>query len=225
MPAARGFVIALLGAESTGKTTLAQALQAALAGGAGARGGARRVAVVSEYLREFCDREQRTPHRHEQLPIADEQTRRIAAAAAVHDIVIADTTALMTAVYSDLVFGDTSLYPRAQTAHAHCDLTLLAALDLPWQADGLQRDGAHVREPVDALVRAALGRAGAAYSVVFGSDAARLEAALACVQRALAPDRHPDDGGDNRARWHWHCERCGDPQCEARERRRLLPTR
>ena len=230
MPAARGFVIALLGAESTGKTTLAHALQAALAdfgaaGGTagGAAGGGRRVAVVPEYLREFCDRERRTPHRDEQQPIADEQTRRIEAAAAAHDIVIADTTALMTAVYSDLVFGDTSLYPRAQAAHAHCDLTLLAALDLPWQADGLQRDGPHVREPVDARVRAALGRAGAAYSVVFGSGAVRLEAALACVERALAP--RPDRDDDGRARWHWHCERCGDPQCEGRERHRLLPTR
>ncbi|MDE2094142.1 MAG: AAA family ATPase [Burkholderiales bacterium] len=232
MPAARGFVIALLGAESTGKTTLAQALQAALAGvGTGTEtsgvpaGGARRVALVSEYLREFCDRERRTPHRHEQPPIADEQTRRIAAAAASHDIVIADTTALMTAVYSDLVFGDTSLYPRAQGAHAQCDLTLLAALDLPWQADGLQRDGAHVREPVDALVRAALGRAGTAYSVVFGSGTARLEAALACVRRALAPDADSNGGDGGSARWHWHCEHCGDPQCEALERHRLLPGR
>ena len=244
MPAARGFVIALLGAESTGKTTLAQALRAALGGvGTGAEaagapaGGTRRVALVSEYLREFCDREQRTPHRHEQQRIADEQTRRIAAAAAAHDIVIADTTALMTAVYSDLVFGDTSLYPRAQTAHAHCDLTLLAALDLPWQADGLQRDGAHVREPVDARVRAALGRAGLAYSVVFGSGALRLDAALACVRRALDPPAAADDGGDGdgeRWRWRWHCERCGDPQCEGREghggpagpaRRTLLPVR
>ena len=222
MPAARGFVIALLGAESTGKTTLAQALQAALAGG-GPADDRRRVALVPETLREFCDRERRTPRQDEQQNIADEQTRRIAAATHDHDIVIADTTALMIAVYSDHVFGDTSLYPGAQAAHARCDLTLLTALDLPWQADGLQRDGPHVREPVDARVRAALGRAGAAYSVVFGSGAARLEAALACVEHALAP--RPDRDDDGSARWHWHCERCGDPQCEGRERHRLLPTR
>ena len=201
----RGFVIALLGAESTGKTTLATALREALT----AEG--RDAIVVTEYLREFCDRAQRTPRVDEQQGIADEQTRRIDAAAQTHKFVIADTSALMIAVYSDQVFGDASLYASAQAAHARCDLTLLTALDLPWQADGLQRDGPQVREPVDAKVRAALQRAGTPYGVVMGAGAARAAAALACVQRALAPA--PEAGS---ARWQWHCERCGDANCERR---------
>ena len=208
------FVIALLGAESTGKTTLARGLTDALA----AEG--RRVAFVAEYLREFCDREGRTPRIDEQPAIAAEQMRRIADATAEHEFVIADTTALMIAVYSDTVFADTSLYASAQRAHAEaCDLTLLTALDLPWQPDGLQRDGPHVREPVDTRVRCALARADIPYSVVFGSGDARLHAALASVHRALAPPE-PDAG----ARWHWHCERCGDANCErhARLPRRVL---
>ena len=53
----RAFVVALLGAESTGKTTLAREIGAALA----ARG--RSVAVVGEALREFCDVNARTPRR------------------------------------------------------------------------------------------------------------------------------------------------------------------
>ena len=209
----RGFVIALLGAESTGKTTLARGLCEAL------DASDRRVVVVSEYLREFCEREGRTPHAHEQRHIADEQTRRIEAAAHEHDLVIADTTALMIAVYSDLIFGDTLLYASAQAAHAQCDLTLLTALDLAWQADGLQRDGPHVQEPVDALVRRALDRAGLGYSVIAGTGAARLQGALACIQRATeAPVPTP---AAVQARWHWHCDRCGDSDCE---RRPLLPT-
>ena len=208
---AEAFVIALLGAESTGKTVLAAVLAAALATPA------RRVAVVPEYLRQFCDTHGRTPHPDEQAHIAAEQTRRIDAAAPGHDIVVADTTALMIAVYSEHVFGDTGLYASALAAHARCDLTLLTALDLPWQADGLQRDGPHVREPVDAAVRRALGGAGLGYSVISGSGAARLDAALACVQRAMAPP--PADAGSAR-RWQWHCERCGDTTCE---RHALLP--
>ena len=212
MSEGRGVVIALLGAESTGKTTLARALRDALAADG------FEAVVVPEYLREFCDRAQRTPRADEQQGIADEQTRRIEAAALAHKFVIADTTALMIAVYSDQVFGDAGLYAQAQAVHARgCELTLLTALDLPWQADGLQRDGPQVREPVDAKVRAALQRAGAPYSVVFGSGAARLEAALACVQRALAPPTASDAGNP---RWHWHCERCGDANCE---RHALLP--
>jgi nicotinamide riboside kinase len=208
MNATRGFVITLLGAESTGKTTLARDLCEALASDE------RRVVVVPEYLREFCDLNRRTPQPHEQAGIAAEQTRRIEAAAGAHDLVIADTSALMIAVYSDQVFGDASLYPSAEAAHTRANLTLLTALDLEWESDGLQRDGPHVREPVDARVRAALARAGSAYSVVFGRGTRRLDAALASVRRALDP---PPAG---RARWQWHCERCGDPDCE---RHPLLP--
>ena len=176
----RGFVIALLGAESTGKTTLAEALVHAL------RGDGRSAALVTEYLREFCDEQQRTPRQAEQAGIADMQTRRIADAACDVDVVVADTTALMIAVYSDKVFGDTGLYASAVDAHRACDLTLLTALDLPWQADGLQRDGPQVREPVDAMLRAALARAGIGYSVVAGHGPARLTAALQAVRHALA---------------------------------------
>jgi len=207
------FVIALLGAESTGKTTLAAELQAALTAPE------RRVGLVGEHLREFCDQLGRTPRQDEQRAIAREQTRRIADAAATHDIVIADTTALMIAVYSDQVFGDTSLYAEAGTAQSACQLTLLTALDLPWLPDGLQRDGPHVRDPVDAKVRAALGAAGLPYSIVAGRGPARLQAALAAIERALNPP--PDDTNvTTGARWRWHCERCGDANCE---RHTLLP--
>jgi nicotinamide riboside kinase len=199
----RGFVIALLGAESTGKSGLARRLGQALA----APG--RSVVVVHEYLREFCDALGRTPRRDEQAGIAAEQTRRIATAAEGHDIVVADTTALMIAVYSEHVFGDPGLFADALAAHACCDLTLLTALDLPWQADGLQRDGPQVREPVDARLRRALSEAGLGFSVVAGQHDSRLANALAAIERALQPP--PPDA---RRRWKWACERCGDADCE-----------
>jgi len=200
------FVVAIVGAESTGKTVLAAELRDALA----AEG--RRVALVPEYLREFCERLHRTPVQAEQAHIAFEQTRRIAAAAATHELVVADTSALMIAVYSELVFDDTSLYAEAEAAHRRVDLTLLTALDLPWTADGHQRDGEHVRGPVDALVRASLQRAGVPYSVVSGTGDARLAMALKAARHALTP---PQAG----PRWEWVCERCGDVGCE----RHLLP--
>ncbi len=203
---ARGFVVALLGAESTGKTTLAQQLGAALAGPD------RAVAVVPEFLREFCAAHGRTPRADEQRGIAAEQTRRIEAATDAHDLVVADTTALMIAVYSEQVFGDTGLYDAALAAHAHCGLTLLTALDLPWVADGINRDGPQVRLPVDAKVRAALGRAGLPFGVVGGHGSARLATALAAVQRALAPPSAEGAAG----RWRPVCERCGDAACEHR---------
>ena len=172
----RAFVVALLGAESTGKTTLAGEI------------GERLIAcgetavVVSEYLREFCNAHGRTPFRAEQAAIAAEQSRRIdAAASGDATVVIADTTALMIAVYSDHVFGDRSLYAAAEAMQRGIDLTLLTALDLPWQADGVQRDGEHVREPIDLLVRAALVHAGVPFMTIAGSGPSRAAAALAAI--------------------------------------------
>ncbi len=175
---AAAFVVALLGAESTGKTTLARDLGATLA----ERG--LQVAVVGEVLREFCATHARTPRRDEQAGLAAAQTARIDAAAAQGDVVVTDTTALMIAVYSDFVFGDTSLYESALAAQRRVDLTLVTALDLPWQADGLQRDGAHVREPVDRLLRAALASGAIASTTIRGVGPSRLDAALEAIDSA-----------------------------------------
>ena len=181
--------IAIVGAESTGKTRLALALRDRLA----ATG--LRVAAVDEVLREWCDARQRTPRPHEQAAIAREQHRRIDAAASGHEVVVSDTTALMTAVYSRYCFGDRSLEAEAVRAHRSMHATLLMALDLPWQADGFQRDGEHVREPVDTLLRELLTAHELPFSVIAGCGEQRVERALQELRPMLparAAGRRPD---------------------------------
>ncbi len=202
-----GRVIAVLGAESTGKTTLARALHDTLA----AQGCA--VGLVEEYLREFCARQGRTPRVDEQSAIASEQSRRIERARADHSVVIADTTALQIAVYSEFVFGDASLYAQTLDAHGAVALTLLTALDLPWQPDGHQRDGEHVRGPVDQLLRDSLNSRGLPFSVIHGTGPARLSSALASLRGALALGGPPQEEMAQ-PRWHGWCDRCGDSACE-----------
>jgi nicotinamide riboside kinase len=206
-----GCVIALLGAESTGKTELARALVQRMQ----ERGIA--ATLVEEYLREWCDREGRTPRPDEQRAIADEQTRRIDAAAA-SGVVVADTTALMTAVYSEQLFGDTSLYANALAAQRRYAITLLTALDIPWVADAL-RDGDHAREPTDTLVRAALTGAKLSFAVVHGTGGERLSNAWnAIISIAGSEGRARARGrADSKpSSWSWPCEKCSDPECEHR---------
>lgn len=200
--------IALLGAESTGKTTLATQLATAL------RRDGHAVAIVPEVLREWCERERRTPRPEEHLAIAQEQERCVDVATAAAQVVIADTTALMVAIWGGLLFAGDPLLRFALERQRGYDLTLLTGLDLPWVADGLQRDPAHAREPVDALVREQLARAGVAYRVVYGDGEDRLRNALAALPERLA--QHPAPPAAARGGWQWTCGKCSDPDCEHR---------
>lgn len=197
-----GFVVALVGAECTGKSTLAQQMAAALS----ALG--TPAIVVPESLRNFSTRMGRTPRRDEQQAIAEAQSAAIRRASAQHPIVIADTTALMTAVYSEQVFGDTGLYAFGLRHHRVAGLTLLAATDLPWQADGLQRDGPSARQEVDRLLRQALDRSGTPYAVILGDGPQRLRSALAALRRAIGAPAPADA-----PRWRYHCRRCDRVDC------------
>lgn len=203
--------IAILGAESTGKSWLTQAL----AGVMQSRG--HSVHIVDEVLRTWCAREGRTPLAHEQMGIA--QTQAQAVMRIPQGVVISDTTPLMTAVYSHLLFADESLYPMALAHQALFDTTLVTGLDLPWVADGVQRDGPHVRGPVDTLVRQALERAGIVYRVVYGQGQQRLDNALLALGLQGEDDaahtiRENAQFAINEGRTVWQCNACSDPDCE-----------
>ncbi|MBI3346486.1 MAG: ATP-binding protein [Burkholderiales bacterium] len=167
-----GRLVTLVGAECTGKSTLADALAMHFNAG-----------LVTEYLREWCDTHGRTPLQHEQAHIAAEQAARIEAAARRHALVICDTTPLITALCSQHYFNDDSLLAGALAFQRRCDATLLCAPDLPWVADGIQRDGPAARARFDSRLRATLAAAGLPWTGIEGSDATRLQLSL----QALAP--------------------------------------
>jgi nicotinamide riboside kinase len=214
--------IALLGAESTGKSQLAFDLAAHLCASG------QPAVAVGEYLREWCEREGRTPQPHEQAHIAHTQQSRIESAAEQAPWVIADTTPLMTAAYSEFIFSDSSLHAAALAYQHSFDLTLLSGLDMPWLPDGIQRDGAHVRGPVDALLRRLLESDSIAFEVIYGQGPKRLKNALQALKRQdsrrsdatqfIAHNAYSirDTGSKRSKNWQWNCEKCSDPQCEHR---------
>jgi nicotinamide riboside kinase len=224
--------IALLGAESTGKTQLAHALAAHLR-----KAGAQAMAI-DEYLREWCDQKNRTPQAHEQAEIAltqrlriEQATRDLSTAAQPEQAcwAIADTTPLMTAIYSEFIFQDHSLTDAALAYQRSFDLTLLTGLDMPWEADGIQRDGAHVRAPVDALVRACLQGAGISFEVVYGLGEQRLQAAIYALNTINLIANYSINTGargqNGLQNWQSSCDKCSDPDCEHQLFTRLMKTR
>lgn len=175
-------MVCLLGAESTGKTTIAQALAAQLS-----------CPWVPEYLRRFCDSQQRTPRRDEQALILETQhihalAARECAARQGAPFVFCDTAPLLSAIYSEDVFGDRSLLPRGRALHALYDLTLLCEADLGWVADGFVRDGPatqmRIHSALEAELSALAHRLGnQACTRISGSGGARIKAAVDALQR------------------------------------------
>ncbi len=175
-----GIVVSILGAESTGKSSLAKALHARLSP---AQTG--EWVVVDEALRQWCEARGRTPRVDEQAEIAMRQSDRIARASE-HAHVIADTSALMTAIYSCVLFGDHSLMPLALQTQRGYALTVLAEDDFPWEGGDWQRDGPKMRSAVQLELRNALRDAGIPYTSVVGSVASRVDACVR-ARHALAP--------------------------------------
>lgn len=205
--------VTLLGGESSGKSSLAQALRQSLNEDLGIR-----AVCVPEHLRQWCQAMGRSPRADEQAALAAEQNRRIHAASAQSgvEVVIADTTAMVVAAYSELYFNDTSLQAPAVAQQRGYDLTLLMGLDLPWVPDGLFRDSPATRETTDALLRRELQASGVVFQTIYGQGKVRLQQALRTIGTRLGRTLVADDPSLISGRGQWACDTCSDPDCEHR---------
>lgn len=165
--------VAILGAESTGKSTLAAALAVHY-----------RTVWVPEYLREFVATQGRVPFEGDQFGIAQVQMEREhAAAAGANRFLFCDTTPFMTAIYSGVYWGRVD--PRLAALDLTYDyaVTLVAAPDVPWVADGLQRESEAVRLEVHRALIDKLERRAIAYTLLTGALEQRLPQAQWVLDR------------------------------------------
>lgn len=158
--------IAILGAASSGKSTLAAALAEHY-----------QTLWVPEYLREFVDVQGRVPRSEDQFHIASTQrAREELAATRASKYLFCDTTPLMTAIYSRHYFGEVDA-PLAALAASHqqdYDLTLVTAADIPWVADGLMRECEAVSVTINRMLLDELAARAIPYLLVSGDPGERL---------------------------------------------------
>ncbi len=135
--------IALLGAESSGKTTLATKLTAAL------RELGYNVGMVPEYLRTWCEENSRLPDFEDQEVILEGQLALEDAAATQFDVLVCDPAAITTGFYSLEYFGS-DLHLEWDLLDRY-DQLFLCDIDFPWQPDPM-REGETARDHMHALI-------------------------------------------------------------------------
>jgi NadR type nicotinamide-nucleotide adenylyltransferase len=169
--------VAVVGAECSGKTTLASGL-------------ARRFAVpwVPEYAREYLA--QRTRYEaSDVLAIARGQQRAEDATTSQNDLVFADTDLVVIKVWWNVRYGgaddwiDTTLAALLSGDRARA--YLLPTPDLPWTPDPL-REHPNDRPALHARYKRLLDDLGVRYLEVSGSEDQRLDTASAAVRRWLS---------------------------------------
>ena len=169
----------LLGAECTGKTSVAAALTAELG-----------AFHVPEALRAFVETRGRVPAVEDQAGILSEQRAGVQMAHLDHpdSLIICDPLALMTAIYSIAYFDDSSLLADAIEDARTYDLIWWCRPDLPWTPDGNQRDGEERRSQVDALIGHIVTESGLTVVELNGSIDTRIREAINSVQGRVTPE-------------------------------------
>ena len=181
--------VAVLGAESTGKTTLCRDLAAHFDS-----------PWVSEYMRTYLqekwDDERLTCTWEDLLPIAQGQitlenilAKQVDQTSNTSHYLFCDTSLFELMVYSYWYYGDCpTALEQAALAH-HYDLILLTDVDTPWVADDL-RDSPHQRDEISDYFASQLSKHQKSFQRISGNRKARVQqvvAQLANIDK-ISPD-------------------------------------
>lgn len=163
------------GAESTGKSVLAEKLSQELG-----------LPWVPEYGREWAETHGTDFTLDALLAIARGQDAAMRRAAAQDPpLLLLDTDPLMTAAWAAMLHDTV---PDELLGYAKADHYLLFAPDVPWQADGTRFFGtSEARERFAALAEAMLIRARVPFSRIGGSWAEREAQVRATIERLINP--------------------------------------
>ena len=166
--------IAVVGPESTGKSTISAQLADHY-----------HTVWVPEYAREYCAAltepctwQDEINMFRGQLELEKQMLPQ------ANNILICDTTFITVKIWSDHMFGETPQEVLEELPTHPYDLYLLMDIDLPWQDDPL-RDFPHMREHFMDVWHKELKSLDADYHLISGSDEERLKNATDKIDNAL----------------------------------------
>ena len=176
--------IAIVGPESTGKSTMSAYLAAHY-----------HTVAVPEYARDYCAALTAPPTIDDevnmfygQLALEEELAPK------ANGILICDTTFITVKIWSDAFFGYTPQVVLNELPKHPYHLYLLLDIDLPWQDDPL-RDFPTQREHFMQVWHRELQALGANYVVISGLEQDRYNNAVGAIDGFLATQKFPPERG------------------------------
>ncbi|PAW92537.1 NadR [Mucilaginibacter sp. MD40] len=166
--------IAVVGPESTGKSTMSAFLAAHY-----------QTVWVPEFARGYCEKLTAPPTWHDEVNMfygqlaLEEQLLPKA-----NRLLICDTTFITVKIWSDQLFGSSPQEVLDELPRHPYHLYLLLDIDLPWQDDPL-RDFPHLREHFMEVWHRELKALNANYTVISGTGQDRYERAVEVIDKYL----------------------------------------
>ena len=165
--------IAIVGPESTGKSTLASQLAHHY-----------RTGWVPEYAREYIDQLNRPYREEDLLIIARRQVEMEEAYSQKFPLLFCDTTLLVIRIWSEYKYGRCRAEIKDLMSDRSYDHYLLTHIDLPWEDDP-QREHPEAREELFLLYHKALEGINKPFTLISGTGNQRLEKAIREVDLLL----------------------------------------
>jgi NadR type nicotinamide-nucleotide adenylyltransferase len=175
-PAAEIKKIAIVGPESTGKSTMSAYIAKYY-----------HTVWVPEFARAYCEKLTEPPTWQDevnmfygQLALEEELLPQ------ANQLLICDTTFITVKIWSDYTFGKSPQEVLDELPKRTYDLYLLLDIDLPWEEDPL-RDFPHMREHFMEVWYKELNELGANYKVISGTGPERYDNAVEAIEAFISP--------------------------------------
>jgi len=167
--------IVLIGAESTGKSTLAQALS-----------GYYGEPWTEEFVRSYVEQLNGDLKPHDLEPIAEGQLAlEDSALKQAQRFVIHDTNILSSIIYANYYFDTVLEWVNDAFLKREYSLYLLCLPDIPWVADKGQRESPEARDQLHALFKQSLDTLEIPYVEISGTEEERMMQAVLAIDAIL----------------------------------------
>jgi len=166
--------IVITGAESTGKSTLSEALAIHY-----------NTIWVPEFSRSYVGNLHRDYTYSDLEKIALHQIEEEKSVAGKNPLVFFDTWLIITKVWFEFVYGNCPEWLYDSIRQSDVDLFLLCDIDIPWISDPLRENGGENRQILQDIYQEQIKKFGFRYQVVSGGGNDRLRNAIHIVDSFL----------------------------------------